>query len=389
MKRKIFPALLAGAMLISIFGMSTLAAEQQPYSYDKVSAVAEEKATVSGDTKVYEPFTVGGHEVRLLKETTITANEATELYPNAYALIAEAAEDAGLTPSLDSEDFQAFAMTFAFYNSDDSELNQEIIAFVKFIDLYENHRMNMEILQAVSAPSATDSDWADLEMMMPISDPSTIASGETTEEPSTSAARSGIYDTDAAVQYASTWWNKTNNTDYPYYGKYYNQDTSSNKYNELDVGRSGQSNPVRAWNDCTNYVSQCLAAGGVPQIKEGLILPHQKSENWYYDDSKPSHTWGGAPNFYTHWKNRVGIAKNSSVLGVGDVVSMDFNDDGKIDHTAIIVSSGSGDASKLLSAHTTDRYKTSYSGGTIKNWSLKNLFDSGYLVYGFEIDNAF
>ncbi len=225
--------------------------------------------------------------------------------------------------------------------------------------------INQQILNAISA-NTRSTDWSEITSLMPATSDSTVAAGETAQEDSAvSETRSSSYDTAEVVTYASTWWNKTNNTDYPYYAEYNGMDTSRNDYNSLDSGRSGQSNPARGRSDCADFVSQCLAAGGVPQIKSGLILPHQKTGNWYYNDDKPSHTWGGASNFYNHWKERVGVASSSANLGVGDAVSIDFGGDGSPDHTVIIVSAGSTDSSKYLASHTTDRYMYYYSNGTL------------------------
>jgi hypothetical protein len=191
------------------------------------------------------------------------------------------------------------------------------------------------------------------------------------------------------VEYANTWWKKTNNTVYPYYASQNGLDTSTNNYNDLDKGRSGQTSTRRNWTDCTDFVSQCLAAGGVKQIKNGIIFPHRQTENWYYSNSKPSHTWGGADNFYKHWKNRIGVAKNSSVLGVGDVVSIDLSGDKVPDHTVIIVQSGSTNKTKYLASHTSDRYKKYYSNGGLHDFTLAYLYSKGWTVYGYEIDKAF
>lgn len=30
---------------------------------------------------------------------------------------------------------------------------------------------------------------------------------------------------------------------------------------------------------------------------QDCFLPYRQSKNWYYDNGKPSHTWGGANNF--------------------------------------------------------------------------------------------
>ena len=200
---------------------------------------------------------------------------------------------------------------------------------------------------------------------------------------------SNTYDITAVLNYASNWWNRTNNSDYSYYANYYGMDTSRNDYNDLDDGCSGQSNPARGWSDCADFVSQCILAGGVPQIKTGILLPHQRTTNWYYSNSKPSHTWGGANNFHQHWAERVGVTTNTSVLNVGDVVSVDFGNDGSVDHIMLIVESGENDSEKLLAAHSIDRYCTYYSNGEVLDFSIQYLINNGWNVYGYEISRVF
>ena len=192
------------------------------------------------------------------------------------------------------------------------------------------------------------------------------------------------YNATQAVTYAKEWWNKTNNTGYPYYAEYYKQDITNNAYNDLDENMEGQSSTRRGWSDCTNFVSQCISAGGMKYRKTGILLPHRQSSNWYYEDKKPSHTWGGANNFYLHWKERAGIAENSSVLNLGDVLSIDFTQDGDIDHTAIITSdNGDTNKEKLLTQHSVDRCETLPTGN---DYSIEYLYQQNFAIYGYEMD---
>ena len=347
-------------------------------------------SSINETIRTFENFEISGQEVRLYPETTISAQEAIEMYPTGYAYIVSEAEALGISSDMDNTQFQEFAKSFAMFESSDSILTAECHSFAIFMDYYENAAINDEILSAVSARSLSSDK---LESIMPMANNSkkTAASGEDISlHDETSVISGSSYDAAAAVNYAFAWWDKTNNSDYPYYAEYYEMDTSRNDYNDLDEGRTGQSDPKRAWSDCTNFVSQCLAAGGVPQVKSGLFLPHQKTNNWYYNDSKPSHTWGGASNFYNHWNNRVGVADSTSLLGLGDVISIDFASDGSPDHTVIIVSSGTTDSTKTLAAHSADRYDTYYSDGTLYDFSIEYLYShEEWSIYGFVIDLAF
>lgn len=109
----------------------------------------------------------------------------------------------------------------------------------------------------------------------------------------------------------------------------------------------------------------------------GIFTTYRSDKVWYYSDSKPSHTWGGAHNFYKHWKKRAGIAKKSGSLGKGDVVNIDFQNDGKIDHTVIITKVKSG--TQYYTQHTTDSKN--------KN-TISDLYKKGYTLYGYDMDKA-
>lgn len=142
---------------------------------------------------------------------------------------------------------------------------------------------------------------------------------------------------------------------------------------------------IRGWSGCTNFVSQCLKYGGFQYRKSGFILPYRQPKNWYYDNGKPSHTWGGANNFYQHWKERAGVAETSDLLAIGDVISVDFTNDGDVDHTAIITSSNNTNESKLLTQHSIDRNEVLPTGEV---FSLAYLYSQNYKIYGYEVDKT-
>lgn len=127
----------------------------------------------------------------LFKETVLTADEAVKLYPHAYALISKAAVEVGIDVAMDDPVFQEYAKTYAFFEGEDDAIIQEVKDFVKFIDLYENTEKNEAILQAMAASATLAVDNEDLDIMMPIIGPSTIASGEIAED---AVSKEGNYD---------------------------------------------------------------------------------------------------------------------------------------------------------------------------------------------------
>jgi len=303
--------------------------------------------------------------------------------------------------NIDSEEFQSYVKQFMFIDTG-TEIDSQVIEFVKFMDYYENIEKNNKILNYYSADELNvkiaDEEFLEL---LPIP-----ANAQKTREPKpgddisnviVEAAASNGYNPSDAVKYAKDWWYKTNNDDYPYYTEYYGLDSSTNAMNDLEHSpMSGryQSATKRTYSDCTNFVSQCLKAGGMIEKKSGLLLPYTKSENWYYSDSKPSYTWGAALNFYNHWSERAGVTPVSSNLQAGDVVSIDMTGDGDPDHTAIITkvkSTGSDyDERLLLTQHTYDRCETRWDSSAKKEveYTLQYLYDKGYTIYGYEMDKA-
>lgn len=383
MFKKLLSMVLCAVMVLGM-GTTAFATETQNGQKD-LEQLVQENQTINNQTIVYTPFKYSGIDIRLFKESTLSSTDVITLYPNAYEYISNQAVNVGIDASLSTLDFCSYAKTFAFDEVDSSPLSKEIRDFAVFMDIYENKLQNELIISSVKARSLSDEEIAS---MMPIN--STVSTLESDTPAATSETEintlAATYSPSNAVSYASSWWNKTNNTSYSYYASYHGLATNTNSYNDLESGASGQSATRRSWYDCADFVSQCLKAGGMGYRKSGLLLPHQKVENWYYDNSKPSHTWGGAPNFYSHWSNRAGVASSSADLTTGDALSVDLDNDGSIDHTIIIVAdSSSGDSGKLLSQHTKDRYKKYASDN---NYSLKNLYDSGYTIYGYEMDKA-
>jgi hypothetical protein len=118
-------------------------------------------------------------------------------------------------------------------------------------------------------------------------------------------------------------------------------------------------------NDCTNFVSQCLHAGGV----QNHFHP---THPWWYKNGKASICWSVAASLYWYIKicteqNDFGIKAQtisikgdtnynssiSEVLEVGDLIQY-RNDENRIQHTAIIsgFSLGSYGLEPLICQHT-------------------------------------
>ena len=117
------------------------------------------------------------------------------------------------------------------------------------------------------------------------------------------------YDRKAAVEYAHTWAYGRN----PFY------------YDYEHLG-----------GDCTNFVSQCLYAGGG-------IMNYSSPFGWYYiDANRKAPAWTGVPylhQFLTREKQTIGpVAKPCELweLRCGDIVQLSFDGKG-FQHTPIVV----------------------------------------------------
>lgn len=375
------------AVFLLIVTLSTGFAYIRNDSADSIKLLAE--SSIEGNIVNFAPFEYKNITVRLFPETLISKDEAIKKYINAYEYITKRVAEFNIKVDIDDAEFQEAVKPFFLIELDDKVLEKEIKEFAIFMDFYENKHNNDAIIEAISQKSINEKEIYNL---MPASTQSTQAyDGMVSNKPvvtlselseHTENITTSSYNSSTAAKYATTWWNKTNNTDYPYYADYYHQSKTNNDINDLPAGASGQSNPRRGWNDCTNFVSQAIYKGGISTIKSGLILPHTSNDNWYYSDSKPSYTWGGADNFYKHFSNRAGMALSSSDLQVGDVVSVDFTGDGTIDHTIIITkTTGTTTNQQFVTYHTIDSNQTR---------NLKYFYDynENVKLYGYEMDKV-
>lgn len=281
---------------------------------------------------------------------------------------------------IDSPEFRNLVFSYAFETPDGIELAD----FIKFIDLYENRDMNQlineKVNEYITATETSDINKIESELrsLLPANNNiSTQVEMDNNAMYNMSANALSNYSPSLAANYAKQWWNRTNNTGYPYYARQAGQSDSDNTM--WDPVGSLEGKTRRGWNDCTNFVSQCLYAGGASQI--GQESGPYSSTSWYYEDfllSKPSYSWGGAQNFYSFWSWRVGVKSYASSVEVGDPISIDFSGDGSIDHTVIVtrLTSPGNYATAYITQHTSDKFEEK---------TLKNLYDNGYKIYIYDI----
>lgn len=115
----------------------------------------------------------------------------------------------------------------------------------------------------------------------------------------------------------------------------------------------------RDGNDCTNFISQAVFAGGWT-MAGGSCDDRKDDGAWWYGDSQcwyprvhRSYTWGGAQNFFnfTNSSGRGKAAARISDLDLGDVLQVAH--DGHVGHTTMVTGK-TDDSNLLLSYHTSD-----------------------------------
>lgn len=126
-----------------------------------------------------------------------------------------------------------------------------------------------------------------------------------------------------AVKYADRWW-----------------DSYNPAYKSFHV-------------DCTNYISQCLRAGGAPMAGQP-----NRSRGWWYSGKNWSYSWtvSHALRWYLTGASSGLRAKELSSpdqLIPGDVICYDFEGDGHFDHTTIVTAKDYA-GQPLVNAHTTN-----------------------------------
>ncbi|WP_164215981.1 amidase domain-containing protein [Virgibacillus sp. YIM 98842] len=129
------------------------------------------------------------------------------------------------------------------------------------------------------------------------------------------------YDRHAAVQYAERWWNSYNP-----------------EFRKFDV-------------DCTNYVSQCLYAGGAP-----MWGAPNRERGWWYSGDNWSFSWAVAHSLRWYLSgSEQGLkgkeVESASDLIPGDIICYDFEGDGRYDHNTIVVTKDAN-GMPLVNAHT-------------------------------------
>ncbi|WP_174616154.1 amidase domain-containing protein [Virgibacillus ihumii] len=146
------------------------------------------------------------------------------------------------------------------------------------------------------------------------------------------------YDRRAAVQYAERWWNSYNPA-----------------YRAFDV-------------DCTNYVSQCMHAGGAP-----MRGAPNRGDGWWYQNDNWSYSWAVAHSLRWYLSGSSAGLKGKEMdsagdLIPGDVICYDFQGNGRWDHNTIVVGKDAY-GMPLVNAHTDNSRNRYWSYEDSRAWT--------------------
>lgn len=143
-------------------------------------------------------------------------------------------------------------------------------------------------------------------------------------------ARTVRYDRKEAARYADLWWDQTNPA-----------------YLTFEV-------------DCTNYVSQCLFAGGAPMNYTG-----KRESGWWYSGMEGSrelwsYSWAVAhalQSYLPRGRRYLGGTEVNSAgeLLPGDVICYDWDGNGRFQHNTIVTAKDKN-GMPLVNAHTVSSY---------------------------------
>ncbi|MFI7438661.1 amidase domain-containing protein [Nonomuraea indica] len=130
-------------------------------------------------------------------------------------------------------------------------------------------------------------------------------------------------------------------------------------------------------NDCTNFMSQIVLAGGWTEVGAYPINDRTSNSNWWYNSLgtfATTYTWAGAHNWYffaQQESQRTSHIDNVYKALVTDIIQVDWSPtgapDGTLDHTMIVTDRDPGDDGLAVELYLT--YHTSNQ----KNKSLSRI----------------
>lgn len=154
-----------------------------------------------------------------------------------------------------------------------------------------------------------------------------------------------VYDRLRATRYADVWWDSAN----PRYPKFSD--------------------------DCTNYISQCLHAGGIPMVGEG-----DRNRGWWMKSTSTtsnqwSYSWTSSNALYRFVRKSVGgeLVSQANELKMGDLIFYDWDGRGSYHHTTVVTEFDHA-GEPLVNAHTDDSFHRPYLYYDSRAWTSSTRY---------------
>jgi hypothetical protein len=164
-----------------------------------------------------------------------------------------------------------------------------------------------------------------------------------------------MYNRQAAQEYADRWWNGRNPA-----------------YPDFAV-------------DCTNFISQCLFAGGAP-----MDYTNSRVQGWWYA-GRPSggrepwsFSWAVAHSLHWYLRTsqrglRAQTRRTARELQIGDVIQYDWNGDGRFTHSTVVTAfDGAGEP--LVNAHTNNSFRRPWAYRDSPAWSRATRYHFFHII---------
>lgn len=134
--------------------------------------------------------------------------------------------------------------------------------------------------------------------------------------------------------------------------------------------------------DCTNFISQCLFAGGAP-----MNYTNNRNRGWWFDQNlwvararqrawtaEPwSYSWAVAHSLYWYLRTsqtglRGRLVERATDLQIGDVINYDWEGDGRFTHSTMVTGFDAS-GQPLVNAHTNSSLRRLWSYRDSPAWS--------------------
>lgn len=240
-----------------------------------------------------------------------------------------------------------------YFNNEECAVSNEKLHYIilaNFFDIYENKYKNKEILDIYESKLNKEEKNSALLELLPYDDP--------------------YVEDNSGVLYATTSYDRSAAIDYAI---------------SHAILRAGPARYYSYSQDCTNFASQILEAGGEPQDYTGdvysgwwhTVTPGGTVSNPTYTHNN-SRSFTSVAAFNSYWGTYYTTTSHSSFasyLRAGSIIACDTNGDGDLNHIGFVTEIGSYDSSLgcidyKVAQHTSDYHR--WTSSPYNKWELQS-----------------